>query len=194
MYENAYDLTEPEKAHVQEALAEMSLRGGRLARPDGRPESFRILQGKRFVICDKGLLWRFAPMGSQHLPGQAGAAVRRNSAVEMWTGRWRKATTPDGSKTYAKCLVWVSIDEHVNGHAGISKLGWYQSEKGFKHPLAEPHAPSDKEVAALEGRHRAATDAVYARMQAEGLNVPGAPAGKPKDAASKAGRNKRRAS
>jgi len=194
MHEDAYDLTGSEKAEVRETLAEMSLRGGRLTTPDGRSEPFHVLRGKRFLICDKGLVWRFAPVGSQHLPGQAGAAVRRNRAVEMWTGRWRKATTPDGKKSFAKCLVWVPVDEHVNGHAGISKIAWYQSQKGFRHPFAEPDAPSAEEVAALEGRHRTASNAVYARMRAEGLHVPDTPAGKHHDPSNKANRSKRRAS
>jgi len=172
MYEEAYDLTEPEKIEVREILAEMSLRGGRLTDSGGRPIAYRVLGSRRFLVCEKGLVWRFVPEGSPKRPGKAGAAVRRNSVVEMWTGKWRKAKGTDGEDTYAKCLVWVPLDDNVNGHAGISKLGWYRSEKGFRHPLEEPHAPDEAEISALEGRERTAVGAVYARMQAEGLNVP----------------------
>lgn len=176
MYEDAYDLNDSEKRQVQEILAEMSLRGGRLADAAGRPIAYRVLHGRRFLVCDKGLVWRFAAAGSPQVPGQPAGVLRRNNAVEMWTGRWRKAVSPDGKPTYAKCLVWVPLDDHINGHPGISKLGWYRSEKGFKHPLDGPHAPAAEEIAALEGRRQAAAGAVYARMEAEGLSVSG-PAG-----------------
>jgi len=194
MYEDVYDLTESEGLQVQEILTEMSLRGGRLTGPNGRPVAFRILRGRRFLICDKGLIWRFAPAGRPQVPGQVGGVPRRNNAVEMWTGRWRKTRTPEGEQTYAKCLIWVPIDDHINGHPGISKLGWYQSEKGFKHPFAEPHAPSEEEIAALDGRAKATSGAVYARMQAEGLNVPDEPAGDGGGGKQTAGRSRRRAS
>jgi len=194
MYEDLYDLTDSERLQVREILADMSLRGGRLAGPDGRPVAFRVLRGRRFLVCDKGSVWRFAPAGAPQIPGQVAGVVRRNSAVEMWTGRWRKTQTPEGKSAYAKCLVWVSIDDHINGHPGISKLGWYQSEKGFKHPLAEPHAPVEEEIASLEGRAEATTTAVYARMQAEGLNVPDGSAGGTGQDEQKTGRRNSRAS
>ena len=174
MYEDRYDLSDPERREVQETLADMSLRGGRLADAAGRPIPYRVLRGRRFLVCDRGLVWRHVPAGAPHVPGQYAGTARRNSAVEMWTGRWRKASAPDGTETYAKCLVWVPLDDNINGHPGISKLGWYRSEKGFSHPLAAPHAPTAQEIETLEGRKRAATDAVYARMQAEGLSPPDA--------------------
>ena len=196
MYEDTYDLTDSEKHQVREILADMALRGGRLADASGRPIVFRILRGRRFLVCDKGQLWRFAPEGSPQVPGQVGGVTRRNSAVEMWTGKWRKAKTPDGRQTYAKCLVWVPVDDNINGHPGISKLGWYRSEKGFKHPHAEPHAPTAEEVGALEGRADVASSAVYARMQAEGLKVPDEPSEDdgPDGAAAPGKRTRRRAS
>jgi len=87
----------------------------------------------------------------------------------MWTGRWRKIQGPDGQATYAKQTVWVPLDDHVNGHAGITKLGWYRSEKGFLHPLEQPDSPTPEQIDALEGRRAAADQAVYARMMVEGL-------------------------
>ena len=172
MYEDGYDLSDSERLEVQQILAEMSLRGGRMADSHGRPLAYQVLQMRRFLVCDKGLVWRYAPAGSPQTPGQATGVPRRNSAVEMWTGKWRKVVTPDGEGRYAKCLIWVPLDENINGHPGISKLGWYRSEKGFKHPLDHPHSPTDEEAATIEGRARTATGAVYARMQAEGLNLP----------------------
>ncbi|HUS91407.1 MAG TPA: hypothetical protein VM695_06125 [Phycisphaerae bacterium] len=172
MYEDQFDLTDAERAEVREVLTDMAARGERLTDAAGRPIPFRPLRGRRFLVCDKGLLWRHAPEGSPQPVGRPGAALRRNSAVEMWTGRWRKVRTPDGRETYAKCLVWVPLDEHVNGHSGISKLAWYLSRKGFKHPHAAPHAPGDEDIAALAGRKQAAQNAVLARMQAEGLAAP----------------------
>ncbi len=194
MYEDVYDLTDSERLEVREILADMSLRGGRLTGPNGRPVAFRILRGRRFLLCDKGLVWRFAPAGAPQIPGQAAGVPRRNNAVEMWTGRWRKTRTPEGEHTYAKSLVWVPVDDHINGHVGISKLGWYQSEKGFKHPFAEPHAPTAEEIAALDGHAKATSGAVYARMEAEGLNVPDGPAGEEGGGKRATTRSRRRAS
>jgi len=194
MYEDGYDLSDSERKEVQEILADTALRGGRLTDVAGRPIAFRVLRGRRYLVCDKGLVWRFAPEGSPQVAGQPGSVVRRNSAVEMWTGRWRKVTSPDGIETHAKCLVWVPIDDNINGHPGISKLGWYRSEKGFKHPLAEPHAPSAEEVSALEGHREAAKGAVYARMQAEGLNASDVEPAAGRDAKKRPDRSRRRAS
>jgi len=169
MYEDAYDMTESERAEVREVLADLAARGGRLTDAAGRPIPYRVLRGRRFLVCDKGMVWRFAPEGSPHEPGKRGGTQRRYRAIEMWTGKWRKAPGPDGEKTYAKCVVWVPLDDHVNGHSGISKLGWYRSVKGFQNPMAAPEAPSAEEIAELEGRREAVAHAVYARMQAEGL-------------------------
>jgi len=197
MYEDTYDLTDSEKLQVQEILAEITLRGGRLTDAGGRPVAYRILRGRRFLVCDRGLVWRFAPEGSPQVPGQAVGVVRRNNAVEMWTGKWRKVKAADGRDTYAKCLVWVPLDDNINGHPGISKLGWYRSEKGFKHPLEAPHSPTPEEVGVLEGRAAAMSGAVYARRQAEGLSdsetkdpAPGPEAGADRPR----GRGRRRAS
>ena len=172
MYEDAYDLNGPETQQVQEILAEMSLRGGRLTDAAGRPIACRVLRGRRWMVCDKGLVWRYAPEGSPQVPGTRGGTQRRNSAVEMWTGRWRKVIGADGKPTYAKQLVWVPLDDHVNGHPGISKLGWYRSEKGFSHPFDRPDAPTDEQIGQIEGRRSEAEQAVYARMMVEGLAAP----------------------
>ena len=169
MYEDAYDLNDSEAQQVQEILSDMSLRGGRLTDPAGRPIAYRVLRGRRWLVCEKGLVWRYAPEGSPHVPGARGGSCRRNSAIEMWTGRWRKVQGSDGAATYAKQTVWVPMDDHVNGHAGITKLGWYRSEKGFLHPLEQPDSPTPEQIDALEGRRAAADQAVYARMMVEGL-------------------------
>ena len=121
MYEDRFPLSDSEMRQVREILGDMSLRGGALADATGRPVRYRVLQGRRYLVCERGLVWRYAPTGTPHVPGQAGGATRRNSAVEMWTGRWRKVRTPDGRETYAKCLVWVPVEENINGHAGLSK-------------------------------------------------------------------------
>jgi len=172
MYEDAYDLGAHELQQVQEILAEMSLRGGRLTDAAGRPIAYRVLRGRRWLVCDKGLVWRYAPEGSPQVPGTRGGTCRRNSAVEMWTGRWRKVLGTDGSATYAKQIVWVPLDDHVNGHPGISKLGWYRSEKGFSHPFDQPDAPTAEQIDEIEGRRAEADHAVYARMMVEGLAAP----------------------
>ncbi len=172
MYEDAYDLNGSETQQVQEILAEMSLRGGRLTNAAGRPIAYRVLRGRRWMVCDKGLVWRYAPEGSPQVPGTRGGTQRRNSAVEMWTGRWRKVVGADGKPTYAKQIVWVPMDDHVNGHPGISKLGWYRSEKGFSNPFEQPEAPTAEQIDELEGRRAEAEQAVYARMMVEGLAVP----------------------
>ena len=172
MYEDRYDLNPAELQQAQEILSEMQLRGGRLTDSAGRPLAWRVLRGRRWLICDKGLVWRYAPEGSPQVPGLRGGPVRRNSAVEMWTGRWRKTVDPDGEVAYAKQIVWVPMDSHVNGHAGVSKLGWYRTEKGFAHPFDSPDAPGDEQIAELEGRRAEADRAVYARMAAEGLDAP----------------------
>lgn len=174
MYEDRYDLTEDERSEVRQVLAEMALRGGRLADAHGRPIPHRILRGRRFMVCPKGLVWRYAPEGSAQ-PGQdprglsPSGSPRRNSAVEMWTGKWRRALTPDGRATHAKCLIWVPLDEHINGRQNIPKLGWYRSEKGFRHPLEAPHEPSEEQVAALESRRAMLRNDISARMRQEGL-------------------------
>ena len=95
----------------------------------------------------------------------------------MWTGRWRKVMGADGKPTYAKQIVWVPLDDHVNGHPGISKLGWYRSEKGFSHPFDQPDAPTAEQIDELEGRRAEAEQAVYARMMVEGLAAPDPSAG-----------------
>jgi hypothetical protein len=172
MYEDAYGLNGSETQQVQDILAEMSLRGGRLADAAGRPIAYRVLRGRRWMVCDKGLVWRYAPEGSPQVPGVRGGPCRRNSAVEMWTGRWRKVRIADGKPTYAKQIVWVPLDDHVNGHPGISKLGWYRSEKGFSHPFEQPDAPTPEQIDEIEGRRAQAEQAVYARMMVEGLAAP----------------------
>ncbi len=169
MYENVYDLNDSEARQVQEILSDMSMRGGQLTNQAGRPIAYRVLRGRRWVVCEKGLVWRYAPEGSPQVPGTRGGACRRNSAVEMWTGRWRKIQGSGGVATYAKQTVWVPLDDHVNGHAGITKLGWYRSEKGFSHPLDKPDDPTSREIDELEGRRAVAEQAVYARMMVEGL-------------------------
>jgi hypothetical protein len=181
MYEDRYDLSGPELQQAQEILAEMSVRGGRLTDSAGRPIAYRVLRGRRWLICDKGLIWRYAPEGSPQSPAVRGGPVRRNSAIEMWTGRWRKVSGPDGKVAYAKQIVWVPMDNHVNGHAGISKLGWYRTEKGFAHPFDSPEAPSPEQIAELEGLRAQADQAVYARMMVEGLSAPQPDAAKPAD-------------
>jgi hypothetical protein len=175
MYEKAYDLTDSERREVEELLAGITLRGGRLTDDGGRPIPYRVLRGRRYLMCDKGMVWQFAPAGAPQVPGQAVGVCRRNSAVAMWTGRWRKQYPADGLAKYAKCIVWVPLDDHINGHPGVSKLGWYRAEKGFRHPYEGPQAPSAADIAALESRGRDAEQAVFVRMQQEGLRVSDAP-------------------
>lgn len=169
MYEDRYDLNPVEAQQAREILSEMQLRGGRLTDPAGRPLAYRVLRGRRWLICDQGLVWRYAPEGSPQTPGLRGGPVRRNSAVEMWTGRWRKIAGPDSETTYAKQTVWVPVNSHINGHAGVSKIGWYRAEKGFAHPFDEPGEPTDEQIAEVEGRRAEAEQAIQARMRAEGL-------------------------
>jgi hypothetical protein len=115
-------------------------------------------------------VWRYAPAGSIKIADGSSGSPRRNNAVEMWTGRWRKVKAADGTETYAKCLIWAPLDTHINGRPGISKFAWYQSVKGFHHPLDDPQTATAEDIAAVANRARRAAGAVQARMEREGLN------------------------
>jgi len=169
MYEDAFEMTEHERRQVQEILADMQRRGGKLTDSAGKPVEYRVLGGRRFLVCEQGRVWRYAPSGSPCEPGRRGGSLRRNDAVEMWTGKWRRLADADGRSHHDKCLVWVALDANINGRPGIAKIAWYLAEKGFRHPLEGPGEPSDGELAALAGRQAEAADAVAARMAAEGL-------------------------
>ena len=91
--------------------------------------------------------------------------------MEMWTGKWRKAKTPDGKETYAKNIINVPLEKNVGGHGGVNILDWWQTAKGFKHPYDPPEHPSDVEVRTLERKASIVHDAIYARAAAEGLDA-----------------------
>lgn len=170
MYENEYGLTSLELQDAAGVMGEIQLRGGKLTDERGRPMHYRVLAGRRFLVCERGLVWRYAAAGSPSVPGLRGGSVRRNSAVEMWTGKWRRRIGADGAALYDKCLVWVPLDDNVNGRQDVGKIAWYMAEKGFRHPLEGDGQPGAAERAALDDRCAAAAEAVNDRLQAEGLS------------------------
>lgn len=172
-----YDLKPSEQHQHEEILDGIELHGG-LYRTDRDghlvtdaagnpvPADYVVLRSRRFLVDAHSVLWRFFPEGSPKNPDapDRGGAPWRSNRVEMWTGRWREVSGPDGSTTYAKVLSPRPIDKRINGHPGMSQIDWYRSRKGYKHPLDEPHAPSEADLGAATG---VAAAEVRSRVDAE---------------------------
>lgn len=180
---NTYDLNDVEQKHFQSVQDGMVANSGKLYQADrfgdlvqgpGGPVAieYEVLRGRQFCVDNHGVLWRYAGLGASKMPGSSGGgAKRRNPAIEMWTGNWRKVKGPDGKPTYAKCTIWCSVDITVNNFPGVSHIDWYQNSKGFKHPLSEPHAPSASQIRAMEGHEEEIDQAVYAKMATLAANT-----------------------
>ncbi len=170
MYEDRYDLTDAELREARDALSDLKLRGG-LIDAAGQTADYRILQGKRFLVCRRGMVWRYLPAGAPDGAGPT-APRRRHSAVEMWTGRWHDTIGPDGRVAYRKTLVWVPLDDHINGHPGTPQMSWYASTKGYCHPHSAPSEPTAEDIEAIESRRARAVGIVRQRMRDVGLAAP----------------------
>ncbi|MCK4624996.1 MAG: hypothetical protein KAV00_06785 [Phycisphaerae bacterium] len=171
-----YDLNDVEQRHFQSIQDGIAANGGKLYQTDrfgdlvrgpGGPIAieYEVLRGGQFCVDNHGTLWRYAGLGASKMPGiSGGGAKRRNPAVEMWTGHWRKVKGPDGKGTYAKCTIWCSVDLCVNNFPGVSHIDWYTNTKGFGHPLSEPHAPTASQIRVMEGEQENIDQAVYAKI------------------------------
>ncbi len=134
------------------------------------------LHGRRLgpyhAMDGHGVIWRYAPRGSKKIPHRAdgGGAPWRNNMVEMWGGLWRKiyetkpprGQEPTGPSQYAKATIWCPVSPGVNEHPDITHMDWYQTEKGFKHPLSPPHTPDKTRVAIMEDQEHTLGEAIYA--------------------------------
>lgn len=170
MYEDAYDLKTHEQAHVSEILANFEAAGERLQDDQSTPLASIIVRGRRFLVCDKGKVWRYvyvgAPKGAKGMPW-------RSDCIEMWTGRWQKTQDKDGKDRYSKCLIWAPISDTTNAHDATSHIDWYTNRKGYKHPHDPPHNPTSREIAKMEKQRDELDQAVYARMEQDPeLNPP----------------------
>ena len=173
-----YALTDGEQRHYEMLVEKQAENGGTLYVLDGfgelekdnkgnlKPREVIILKGgkqfKRHLVDTEGVVWRALPAGEPK-QGPQGGTPWRATHVEIWTGRWRKVTLPDGNPGYAKCTIAVSTDPRVNGHQGMTNIQWYQMRKGFKHPLAKPDNPSAGQIDAMGGEKAVLAGAIYAK-------------------------------
>ena len=162
-----YDLNTTEARQYQEIKDGLQSTGGRLCQlnRDGDPEldgngnpipvDYVVLRGRRHLVDRSMRVWQYHPEGSSKSPqsvGPAGAPYRSNR-VDMWSGQW----VTDGQQ-WIKHIIAVPIDKRINGHPGMTQIDWYMTNKGYKHPLDDPHQPDGRTIAAIEGR-RVATAA-----------------------------------
>ena len=141
----AYELTAVEQRHYRDVLDGIDANGG-LFQADrdgniitdavGNPVSldYVVLRSRRFLVDKRGTVWRYFPEGSPKdlSTPNGGGPPWRNNRIEMWTGKWRKVTSPDGNPTYAKVLTARPIDKRINGRPEMSQIEWYLAHKGFK--------------------------------------------------------------
>lgn len=186
--QTTYELTQREQGRANELLAQIQADGGLFAYDratneikldqKGQPVPVQLepLHGRRrgpwHAMDGNGLIWRYAPRGSQKMPHRAdgGGAPWRNNMVEMWGGGWRKVyatkppvgQAPTGPFRYAKATIWCPISPGVNEHPNTTHMDWYQIEKGFKHPLAPPHEPDKTQAAIMENKEHTLDEAIYA--------------------------------
>lgn len=162
MYEDAYDLKMHEQMHVSEILTNFEAAGGRLQDEEGNPLASIVVRGRRFLVCDKGKVWRYVYVGA---PKEVKGPPWRSECIEMWTSGWQKVQDDQGQDRYSKCLIWAPISGTTNAHEGSSHIDWYTNRKGYKHPYDPPHKPTKREIAKMEKRRDEMDQAVYARME-----------------------------
>jgi hypothetical protein len=163
MPDTQYDFTHSEQSELDALRGRLSQQGGLYAcdaagemvldsanRP--APLEYVVLRSLRYLLDPAGRAWRFFAEGTRKNPAAAdgGGAPWRNNRVEMWNGRWRRVLGADGAVTYHKVLVSRPLDKRINGQPGKSQLEWYCGEKRYRHPLDEPHAPTDQQAQELE--------------------------------------------
>ncbi len=137
------------------------------------PAFYIVLTSRKFLVDRQGRVWRYAHHGTAKTPGRptAGGTPRRGNAVEMWAtnpeqpnGRW-KPVMIDGQNTWRKVLRYRPIEDQVNALLGRDPIAHYQTVKGYKHPLEAPHAPSETDIMALQGKHQANSMLVLAQTE-----------------------------
>lgn len=176
MYEMDYDLNEYELQEAQAILGRFHAASNRhwVQKGNRREQVSHIrLSSRRFVVGPRGKVWRYFPHDTPRMTQglHGGGAWRRTSCIEMWTGNWRKIEDK-GKTLYAKCLRYAPIEAHTNKSPNTDHFTWYETKKGWKHPLDSPVAPSQAEIDALENQEQATRGAVLARMEEEGLRTP----------------------
>ena len=176
-------MTDPERRHCEDVLARLAADGalyrvdrfGEYVRDGAHqlvPADYEVLRGRRWCVDKHGVVWRFAAEGSAKLPADlhGGGAPRRNDAVEMWGGHWRR----DAAGRFVKALLWAPVGAGVNEHPGIATIDWYRQVKGFRHPGEGPNVPTDYDLRLLRRRSAdadAAISAQMARLSAEGVEA-----------------------
>lgn len=176
-------MTQPERRHGEDVLSRLAADGAlyRVDRfgehlRDGAhqliPADYEVVRGRRWCVDKHGVVWRFAAEGSAKLPGDphGGGAPRRNDAVEMWGGHWRR----DAAGRFVKSLLWAPVGAGVNEHPGVATIDWYQQAKGFRHPNDGPNVPTDYDLRLLRRRSDdadAAISAQMSRLSAEGVEA-----------------------
>ena len=165
-----YDLMPSERQQVQEIRDQLNIdRGAMTGRNSkGQPMSvfWKPLKTGRFLVDRLGKLWRFKPVGSpmdSRRPEQGGTTVYK--AVEMWTGNWRTCIGPDGKPAFAKSTLWASLEHNTNVPPRNSPIEWYQANRGWKHPLDEPHWPTPFQQSVLDNEVIQAQHVVYAHAE-----------------------------
>jgi hypothetical protein len=136
------------------------------------PVDHIILPGRRWLVDGDGTVWKYLPEGSAKDPAGTGGggAPRRNNAVEMWNGKWRKVELPDGTASYAKCILNFCVDKRVSGAPGISNIQRALTVKGYKHPHAKPDAPSAIQIKVIDRKKAVMHDMVLAKLEKEGVD------------------------
>jgi len=170
---DSYELTGREQAHRDDILGRLEADKDLFLydritdeyKTDGEGHriklGFEVVLGKRFCVDHHGATWRFAAEGAlKELKG----APRRNNAVEMWTGHWRKVNV-DGKPGYIKNLVWAPCNLGVNQRPGTTHIDYYRNKKGYKHPLEKPHAPTEDQLSEMGAREVEMRGAIHAKTQ-----------------------------
>ena len=162
-----YGLKPSEVQQVQEIRDQLSIDGGHMTIVTRKgktvPAYWKVLKTKRFLVDRRGRVWRFRQQGapsSSLKPSQSSPTVYRG--VEMWTGKWRRCIGTDGTPTYAKKTMWVSLEGNTNVPLNNSPIEWHMANRDFKHPLDEPHSPTPFDLRVLDNAVQQAEHVVYA--------------------------------
>lgn len=177
MYEECYDLNEEERQEVARFLAAWERNGRRHFDAANNPAEYLITSTHGFLVGDDGCVYRMVEPGTPKMYDESGhpqGSPHRCRCIEMWNGHWRKVLDPaTGKPAYAKCIIWVPMESHVNKYVGLSHIAWYRGRKQYRHPHEEPHRPTKREVDAMEGQLAERHTMILARMEQEGLDTKG---------------------